>query len=427
MKTTNYCAVAGISILFLIGCLMHLKENDVFSLKTTSKFRWLIYVLMFEISIDCVFVLLEGKAVSSSALYIIKALEFAINPVTAFLVFDIFYNKKVTRQDKAMLWIRNFMLLAIAVNLVLQLSVFFGVKVFIIDEQNFYQRGPLIYIYIAVLFLMILGLISGMLVFSSKIQSTMKTTLMAFAIIIVSSLVIRYLLPNNNYDFLCLSAAVPFLLVYYSHVTLRVDPLTKLLNRQVYQRIVERVNYTTIIIMIDANNFKQINDNYGHEVGDRTLKQLAQLICEAYSRYGYCFRIGGDEFCVILKPEAFDRLIEEIPHRDAYYMAEQFMGRLDEIILRHANADGSDGCLQYGVSQGYGIFYSSASHPSLKERMPLKDVIKVADKRMYSDKVRFRKEHPELSKVPKTNSTRARVRYKPSATILVHPEDGAEE
>ena len=53
--------------------------------------------------------------------------------------------------------------------------------------------------------------------------------------------------------------------------------------------------------MFDVDNFKQINDCYGHVQGDVCLAEIAECIKKVYANYGYCYRVGGDEFCVLLK------------------------------------------------------------------------------------------------------------------------------
>ena len=53
--------------------------------------------------------------------------------------------------------------------------------------------------------------------------------------------------------------------------------------------------------MIDVDYFKQVNDRYGHLQGDVCLAEIARCIKKAYAHCGYCYRIGGDEFCVLLK------------------------------------------------------------------------------------------------------------------------------
>ena len=53
--------------------------------------------------------------------------------------------------------------------------------------------------------------------------------------------------------------------------------------------------------MFDVDNFKQINDHYGHVQGDVCLAEIAECIKKVYANDGYCYRTGGDEFCVLLK------------------------------------------------------------------------------------------------------------------------------
>ncbi len=54
-----------------------------------------------------------------------------------------------------------------------------------------------------------------------------------------------------------------------------------------------------MLVVFDVDDFKQINDRYGHMKGDLCLADIAECIKKAYASFGYCYRIGGDEFCVI--------------------------------------------------------------------------------------------------------------------------------
>ena len=56
-----------------------------------------------------------------------------------------------------------------------------------------------------------------------------------------------------------------------------------------------------MLIVFDVDDFKHVNDVYGHVKGDLCLSVIANCIKGAYAQYGYCYRIGGDEFCVLLK------------------------------------------------------------------------------------------------------------------------------
>ena len=84
------------------------------------------------------------------------------------------------------------------------------------------------------------------------------------------------------------------------------DALTGLWNRtyaeDTINALLER-GTAGAMLMIDIDNFKLINDNYGHIVGDRTLKILAEVMREACAREDIICRMGGDEFVIFIKGE----------------------------------------------------------------------------------------------------------------------------
>lgn len=99
------------------------------------------------------------------------------------------------------------------------------------------------------------------------------------------------------------------------------DPLTGLYNRrfldEVLQREVARAaryGHPLSLILIDIDNFKEINDRYGHIVGDEALRRVARALRENIRRVDYIFRWGGDEFCVVL-PETNGPGAQEVVRR----------------------------------------------------------------------------------------------------------------
>ena len=54
------------------------------------------------------------------------------------------------------------------------------------------------------------------------------------------------------------------------------------------------------IVYLDVNNLKIVNDKQGHEYGDELIKIAAKIIEDSFGKYGKAYRIGGDEFCVLL-------------------------------------------------------------------------------------------------------------------------------
>lgn len=74
-----------------------------------------------------------------------------------------------------------------------------------------------------------------------------------------------------------------------------IDPLTKIYNR----RILNHINDYNVIVMCDIDNFKQINDHYGHTVGDEIIKFVAKVLSLNTRQYDFVCRYGGDEFLII--------------------------------------------------------------------------------------------------------------------------------
>jgi len=91
------------------------------------------------------------------------------------------------------------------------------------------------------------------------------------------------------------------------------DPLTRLLNRRALLRELHEVDESTeqrplALVFLDLDNFKQINDLHGHVVGDRVLERFGALLEELVRAEDRAFRVGGDEFALLLieagEPEA---------------------------------------------------------------------------------------------------------------------------
>ncbi len=81
------------------------------------------------------------------------------------------------------------------------------------------------------------------------------------------------------------------------------DPLTGIINRGAFNRLVEIHKddpNPLALLMIDVDKFKEVNDGYGHQVGDRVLQKVANLLSENFRSTDFPARIGGDEFSVIV-------------------------------------------------------------------------------------------------------------------------------
>ncbi|WP_428739732.1 GGDEF domain-containing protein [Sulfurimonas sp.] len=106
------------------------------------------------------------------------------------------------------------------------------------------------------------------------------------------------------------------------------DELTQLQNRKAYNEKLDelyahykRYNTTFSMLLFDIDLFKHINDTYGHLVGDEVLIKLAQIVRSNLRKTDYCFRIGGEEFMILLS---------NTRKKDAVVFAEKLRKTIEE-------------------------------------------------------------------------------------------------
>lgn len=147
-----------------------------------------------------------------------------------------------------------------------------------------------------------------------------------------------------------------------------IDALTNGQNRNAYmERIFDlsrknKRNQGIFYVLFDVNNLKIINDTYGHAMGDDAIKRTYQSLVKAFGRYGDCYRIGGDEFAVILDNCSDDDF-------DASYKA---MTHEIEMNNREVN-------YELGVAGGYAMCEPDGE-------LSFESLMKQADQMLYDNK-----------------------------------------
>lgn len=143
------------------------------------------------------------------------------------------------------------------------------------------------------------------------------------------------------------------------------DTLTGLYNRHYFEEEIQRLqrsrHYPVSIIMVDVDNMKLINDQYGHAAGDAMLKKTADVLRFVFRAEDVIARIGGDEFAVIL-PNADETI------------AQEAIQRIDNVLAEQAIKPGE---LAVSLSYGAATAYQTEQ---------IQQCIHLADKRMYSHK-----------------------------------------
>jgi diguanylate cyclase (GGDEF)-like protein len=93
------------------------------------------------------------------------------------------------------------------------------------------------------------------------------------------------------------------------------DALTGLLNRRAYERFIGRISPGDVLVLLDLDDFKQVNDTHGHLAGDQVLRVLGSVLRGEVRITEHALRLGGDEFLVVLEDAdeaAAQRLLERV-------------------------------------------------------------------------------------------------------------------
>ena len=191
------------------------------------------------------------------------------------------------------------------------------------------------------------------------------------------------------------------------------DPLTGLLNKKAIkdyalESLAKAAKNSSIVtfVMIDLDNFKTINDTYGHMFGDETLVSVARVMHEAVGDRGVVGRIGGDEFFIVLTGfEDGNASIRPLIRSIRSHVEWCFKNKLDDIKVTCSvgtstfpadaqNYDDlfklADHCLYVAKSKGRDrfIIYTKEIHGSLEEIISSGTVIQMANFVSEADKSR---------------------------------------
>lgn len=156
------------------------------------------------------------------------------------------------------------------------------------------------------------------------------------------------------------------------------DSLTCVGNKAAYEKKIDELNSRMgdpslefAIIMVDVNNLKTVNDNYGHTAGDTYLKGCCHMLCTTF-KHSPVFRIGGDEFVAI-------------PQGDDYHDRHEKLEALRKAYREAYAQTDADPWFRYTAATGMSDYTKADKEADL--------VFKRADVAMYAEKMKFKEEN----------------------------------
>ena len=347
---TYYTAIVILCALSMVTMQLCVSGSNTLTKHEKRCFRFEFFAIVAASLCEWVGVLLDGTGPETRELHLyVKVLEFCVAPFIGIFMAVILD----APGRRTAFWV--LMVHALA-ELVLSR---FGL-VIQLDEMSVYSHGPMYWIYMAVYFLAIFYSVFAVLGSVKRYQYGGLPFLIAILVFTLVGFVFHLVNSRLRLDYLTTAISAIMIYVFTLDMIQQTDELTGLINRRGYENRLDHLEDKCVILFVDVDKFKGINDTYGHQAGDRCLRTVGTVLRETYGHYGRCYRIGGDEFCVILTKHT------------------QWIRELDEDLTRRMDeARGKDPIVPT-LSIGYAHFDPAIQSPV--------EAIEAADRMMYQNK-----------------------------------------
>lgn len=253
------------------------------------------------------------------------------------------------------------------------LSSFYGYY-FFVDNLNYYSRGSLFWLSVVFTYGYFLYSIIFVLINRKNTEKNIFVSLLLFSLPPLVGSLIQVL--HYGYALIWPGVALSLTMIYINiqKNQLYTDHLTGLYNRRLLDIHLDACLKSNIksdsigVIMIDIDKFKNINDTFGHVIGDQALVETANALKKSIVKTGFTARYGGDEFVVVVPTS--DKATVEYAVRGIEKKIEQLNRREGALYKLH-------------LSMGYELFKCGGNITKY-------DVLCRIDRQMYEDKFHSR-------------------------------------
>ncbi len=357
-----YTAAIAICSFAMLTLILNAHKSNTLTKEQKKLFEVLFLLIIVAAVCEWLGVILDGVPGRWRLVHIaVKVMELSIAPCVA-VVFTLVIKKMRVKLILSVLAFHAFLEI---------LSGIFGF-IFYVDANNNYFHGPYYTIYILAYLLSMVFALYNVIAAMRIYQYNGALQFFMIAIMILIGVGISLYDSTIRITFVTLGMASSMLYITTLEMIQQTDGLTGLLNRRGFDNFIAAEEDACIVLFLDVDHFKQVNDNYGHDYGDHALKTVGSLMRKNYLSYGKCFRYGGDEFAAIITKK-----MDQVQEANDNFLNElATIQKFDEKMP--------------GVSVGYANFDP--------KKDILTDVVKAADKKMYEIKA-ARKEAERIAKI----------------------------
>ncbi|MCH4887559.1 GGDEF domain-containing protein [Acidaminobacter sp. JC074] len=243
----------------------------------------------------------------------------------------------------------------------------FNGMIFIINSMNYFEKGPQSYLMEILAYCPLVLYILSVVIRRKQANERVLKTILLVCMIPITAFLIQ--MSHLGLTIIWPSLTLVILVTYILFETdgLQKDDLTNLYTRRHLEKrirfLLERkLSFT--VIMIDLDSFKKVNDTYGHPIGDKVLTAMASIIHANVKRHDQAFRIGGDEFFLLIEG-------------DDASAGDKVGQRLKDQVCLYNNKK----LLPCDISFTYGVYNYKAA-----ENVTYSDIMMKVDQKMYDNK-----------------------------------------
>ncbi|MCR4615631.1 MAG: GGDEF domain-containing protein [Clostridiales bacterium] len=318
----------GISILLI---LLYASRAKILRHRTEDRiFSFLVIGVTVGSLMEMFTYLIDGKLFFGARIfnYIANTYIFSFNMLLPFFLLvyvDLcLYGDKsrIVKRYKPQIIIGAVMLLVNIVNYFVPISYY-------VTEQNLYERRPFGYVYYAVIVYYCLTILFILRRYNKEYGTRSFLNFYMFLIPVIVGIGLQFMFFGLSLAWLASAIGLTGLFMMQQNEAAYIDSLVETYNRQYLDHILSawiRRGYKFTGIMLDIDNFKNINDQFGHTEGDKALKTLADILKSSCKDHEWIFRFAGDEFIVLkltLSPDELTSYMDEVNRQIAEQKQEK--------------------------------------------------------------------------------------------------------